>query len=826
MKLVRLVTILAVALAVLHLMAGASAQGTADRVQLGQTVERWQRTIESITRKANLETLTSERSQRLQSQLQEVIAEAEEIQSRANARLRSLRLELESLGPAPGEGEPRESEDVAALRQGLAEEIAIEEGRASQAGLTIVRAREALRALAEAEEDRLRRRLLDRGPSPIWPGVWTVAAGNFAALIRDMYDAPIAWWKDHEGFRTNTTQYLYVAGAIILTLFVALPLRFWLLRRFARDPSVTEPSSTRRIVATFGESLARALLPSAALLVLLGTLTGQGLVRGLFAAMIEGAVLGTVFFLLVSGLAHAALSPRLPAWRIVPATPEGAVVLNRRITALAAVSAIALFSMNTAETGGPVSPEFQAAARLAILSTLSVLLLSLLPARFWRRPEEKTTTAIEPLLRLVLGVAIVAAPLCVLAGYDELGTYILGCIVLTAFFVGGALLLRTVLSDGLTQLLTPEGRLFPRVQRTLKLSENAGRRLSLWGGIAIDLLIALPVLYLLLRLYGVPAAMMNLWITELMTGVSIGGVTFALYDVFAAVLVFCAILVIFRFLRRMLNERILAHTHLDRGVKNSLSAAFGYLGVIIAAALAIGALGLDLSNLALIAGALSVGIGFGLRTVVENFVAGLLLLIERPIKVGDWIIAGAHEGMVKRISVRATEIECFDRSEVIIPNSELISAPVVNWTHKSRVARIGVKVGVAYGSDTEKVERLLLECAKGQKHVLLYPEPYVLFTEFGDSSLNFELRCYISDTDYVLTVSSDLHFAVDKTFREHGIEIPFPQRTLHVQSVPDLKTLAAERSDGQQPLRQSEPRAQRSGLARRLRGEIAPDSDS
>ena len=228
------------------------------------------------------------------------------------------------------------------------------------------------------------------------------------------------------------------------------------------------------------------------------------------------------------------------------------------------------------------------------------------------------------------------------------------------------------------------------------------------------------------------------------------------------------------------------------GVRNSLSMALGYVGFAIAVLIGINALGLDLSNLAIIAGALSVGIGFGLQAIVNNFVSGLILLVERPVKVGDWVIIGSYEGYVKRISVRATEIQTFDRQSVIIPNSELISSAVGNWTHKDRLCRVIINIGVAYGSDTGKVREVLLRCADENPRVLNQPQPSVMFRNFGDSSLDFQLRCFLSDVDYFLQVPSDLRFAIDEAFREEGIEIPFPQRDLHVKSVGELPKALAE----------------------------------
>jgi len=196
--------------------------------------------------------------------------------------------------------------------------------------------------------------------------------------------------------------------------------------------------------------------------------------------------------------------------------------------------------------------------------------------------------------------------------------------------------------------------------------------------------------------------------------------------------------------------------------------------------------GVEFTNLAIIAGALSVGIGFGLQNIVNNFVSGLILLVERPIRTGDWIMVGSTEGYVKKISIRSTQIQTFDRADVIVPNSELISGQVTNWMLSDPWGRVRVPVGVAYGSDTARVMEILLDVAN--KHPLVitnYPgvgQPRALFRAFGDSSLDFELRCFIRDVDKRLATISDLNLAIDAAFREAGIEIPFPQRDLHFRN--------------------------------------------
>jgi len=192
---------------------------------------------------------------------------------------------------------------------------------------------------------------------------------------------------------------------------------------------------------------------------------------------------------------------------------------------------------------------------------------------------------------------------------------------------------------------------------------------------------------------------------------------------------------------------------------------------------------MDFTRFTIIAGALSVGIGFGLQNVVNNFVSGLILLFERPIKRGDWISVGGTEGYVERISVRSTVVRTFDGADVIVPNSEFISSQVTNWMLDDPRGRIRVPVGVAYGSDTALVKKLLLDIAGDHPQIIVdgsLPLPWVLFIEFGESSLNFELRCFIRNIDQRPLVSSELNFAIDAAFRKHKIAIPFPQREVRV----------------------------------------------
>ncbi|MEC8050904.1 MAG: mechanosensitive ion channel domain-containing protein [Myxococcota bacterium] len=268
-------------------------------------------------------------------------------------------------------------------------------------------------------------------------------------------------------------------------------------------------------------------------------------------------------------------------------------------------------------------------------------------------------------------------------------------------------------------------------------------------------------------------------------GFAIGEFQFVPGRIIFALLVLYALLTFTRWLRNLFETRWIQNAKMERGARDALITSLGYLGTSVSVVTALIVAGVDFTGLAILFSALSVGIGFGLQNVVNNFVSGLILLFERPIKSGDWVSVGSTEGHVKKIRIRSTLIQTLDRADVIVPNSELISAQVTNWMLRDKIGRVKVAIGVAYGSDTALVKKLLLEVAQAHQDVLSAPvehEPTVTFQDFGASSLDFSLRVFIPDIERRFIVASDLRFAIDAIFRENNIEIPFPQRDLHLRS--------------------------------------------
>lgn len=263
----------------------------------------------------------------------------------------------------------------------------------------------------------------------------------------------------------------------------------------------------------------------------------------------------------------------------------------------------------------------------------------------------------------------------------------------------------------------------------------------------------------------------------------IGDKPFTLWTLLYLVIALALLIYLTGKLKNWVVGRLLARSAIDIGIRQAAGSIVQYIVIAVGVMILLQTAGIDLSTVTVLAGALGVGVGFGLQTITNNFVSGLIILFERPIKVGDRVEVGKITGDVVKISPRATTIVSNDNIAIIVPNSEFVSSSVINWSYTDRDVRFNIPVGVSYSSDPETVKRLLLEVAGEHPGVLKGPEPDVLFQEFGDSSLNFVLRVWTREyTSRPGILRSELNYAISRKFKEHGIEIPFPQRDLHIRS--------------------------------------------
>jgi potassium efflux system protein len=428
---------------------------------------------------------------------------------------------------------------------------------------------------------------------------------------------------------------------------------------------------------------------------------------------------------------------------------------------------------------------------LELAGTVVFLLWLLRPARLHRieRPGDVPRWLGTPTRLLV--VALVFALAAAVFGYTVIARVIGQGILISAY--AGALLYAFYRVLG--ALLS--GMLHTAAARRLRVVRVGEASIQSWMNRLLRLGGFLWWLEISTRSFGVEQQARGLLAAVVTSQVEIGSVTVSLGELLLFAGVVAAAFFLSRFARFVLEEDVFPRVVLRRGVSNAISTTVHYSILLGGFLLAVAAAGMDVSNVTLLAGAFGVGIGFGLQNVVNNFVSGLILLFERPIQVGDTIeVVGGLLGEVRRIGPRSSTVRTFDGAEVIVPNGMLISDQVVNWTLSDRRRRVAVNVGVRYGTDPERVLELLREVARENETVLDDPTPLTIFSGFGDSSLDFELRCWIPRYEEGFTIRTQLLTEINAKLRDAGIEIPFPQRDLHLRSVDEPAVRALEEAGG------------------------------
>ncbi|GAB6051312.1 mechanosensitive ion channel [Magnetospira thiophila] len=772
--------------------------GSLARAQDSQTngteVRAWAKELETladqIERKVPRDEGTSLERKRIRTLITLAVARREVSLERA----KQVQQLLDQLGPKPEADAAPEEPVIAKRRADLTAELSRYETESKQSALIIAQGEQILLDLSRTERAELRDTLLQRGPTPVHWEVWVTAGQEFAGLfVATFLDAPRDWWAELQRDNKKRSRALQVLLYAFLATLVGWPLRRWLTRRFGRDPSLAEPSASRRLLAALSEGLTGGLIP-VVFLAAIGVLVVEGgLVEDALASAVGSVVRGIIIFLLSASLLDAALAPEALQWRLM-ALPDAAARLLVNRAKLSLVLFLFPDALYRALSWTTPSESFQAVFATLTTLILAPALIATLSRRIWGKAIESPTDAdpdaeasagpLRTRLRSLLSLALLLTPILALVGYGQLANYMMRLLVLSTIIISLLWFLRTMLREAVTLLLEGEGRLGKGLRDALAITQLGAKRLKALLFLASDMGLIVFGLTLLLPVWGLrPAQMMDL-ASSLFNGFRVGSYTFSLADLLLGIMLFTTIILITRVIQKSVTQHLLPSLTQDKGISDALKSGIGYLGVLIAALAAISAMGIDLTNLALIAGALSVGIGFGLQTIVNNFVSGLILLAERPIKPGDWVVIGEHEGTVKKVNVRSTEITTFQRASVIIPNADLISSSVLNWTHKNLLGRVDILIGVAYGSDVQKVKEILLESAKEQANVLTYPLPMVVFKDFGDSALMFELRAFLRNVELRVTTASDIRFAILAKLTDAGIEIPFPQRVVHMSPPP------------------------------------------
>ncbi|MDO9640331.1 MAG: DUF3772 domain-containing protein [Pseudotabrizicola sp.] len=691
-----------------------------------------------------------------------------------SARIATLRQQITALGPAPAEGQT-EADEIAARRAELngqlvrlqAPGIAAEEAYRRADGLIA----EIDRTLRERQADAL----LQLYPTPMNPANWPEAARVVTGVTSGIWAETKRRWSTPAANETLVNNLPAIALLLLTSILLIWRGRPMVERLVAR---IKKRWSVRGVrVAMLVLSLGQIVAPGVGVIALSHALRLTGMF-GINGTVLLEALPAAGILLFTAVWLGAQLFPRDHDFLPIKLSDEGRAE-GRLMTALYGI----LLAVNALRLAMVDHLTLSEAAR-GVLAFPVILVAAVLLVRIGqliRQTDGPDTAAddevgfrnrIVSLLGRGAVLIGVVSPLLAAIGYIPAAEAMVFPAATSLGLLGLVYILQIVVTD-----------VYAVIIRNDEGARNALVPVLVGFGLVLA---ALPVFALI---WGARLADLTEMWTRLREGFTLGETRISPTDFLYFAVLFGLGIMVTRLFQGALRGSILPRTSLDQGARNAVISGAGYVGVFLAGLIAINSAGIDLSGLAIVAGALSVGIGFGLQNIVSNFVSGIILLIERPVSEGDWIEVGGVQGKVKSISVRSTRIETFDRTDVIVPNTDLVAGQVTNWTHFNLSGRLIVPVGVAYGSDTRKVTRVLQEIAEAQPLAILNPPPMVVFMAFGADSMNFEIRVILRDVNFSLSVRSEINHQIAKRFAEEGIEIPFAQSDVTIRNATEIAGL-------------------------------------
>jgi potassium-dependent mechanosensitive channel len=735
-------------------------------------------------------------------------AQAAEIQSRASAVAVARSHALTALNRAASRGSLR----GAAAAQAAAQRTALQ-AQLRQARAIAARAAATFTLVAERRREGFSERVLQQSPSPLSPEFWSGlrdTVGPDLARLGNLGAEAIEVADDADEPRGL----LALAGGLLVAFGVAWPGRRLLER-------VGEAAVARRgRRGRFGRSAAALWMTVvdvgtpvlAAVVVRLAAAWG-GLFSDAAADLASAAVVAIGWTAAILALGQALVTHRQPPRRLLTVSDAVSTRTRRLLAVVAPVTAAGyLLSKLNYIVGASVSATIASNGGVALAYALLAAAVLITASRGRQATAPDADAPPSPawtLISLGLGAAIVVTVGAVVMGFTTLATLVSGQVFWFALLGAASFLLLRFAEDFAAWLFMPSGWASRLLNGVFSLRRSTVAQLGVLLAAAAQIAILLAAVSLALTPFGDSGRLLASHLGQVGQAVRLGSATLSPRAVLSGIAVFAIGLGLVNLIRGWFVRRYLPVTGWDLGVRNSVSTGLLYLGVVVTALSALAAMGLGFQQIALVASALSVGIGFGLQQVVQNFVSGVILLIERPVKVGDWVSVGGLEGDIRRIRVRATEIETFDHTTVIVPNSDLITKQVQNKTLGDPRGRVQLELSIASPADAERARELILKIAADQADVLGDPVPAVYIDSLAAAgAVNFKCYLFVPSPRDAMRVRSALYFAVLAAFQSEGIAFngaAGPQN-LVVEAGPKLtELLASPRKATGPPRRKGSP---------------------
>lgn len=754
-------------------------------------LDGWKAVLEQVERDLQASRLRDEALDQLRAKVADVQAAVRALSATIKPRLDQANARLAEIKPANPAAAASQSDALKQEQATIAAEVAGLQGVAQQAELIQVRAQQDIDSIANRRRAILANFVLRRSQSLLDPTLWAAVATAVPTAVSDL----VRIGGDWAGTLVERTGRSLPALALLVVVigfaaFMLSPGRRWIAARTERSVMVTEPSTLRKLSAAVAIAAIHLAVPAIAFFVLYEAMRALGILPGPVAGIARATFTGLGFAFFFYGLTSSMLAPRRPGWRLVGVGDPAAARLVPLAVAIALVMAAGtvLDALNRAIFA---PAELVVASRGVVAVVGAVLFMAALRLLATDGDDDAApTTRSAWRLLIPLGWAVAVLTLVApLLGFASLGRFAERQVVVVVTVLLGLVLLTRFADAVIIANFSLQAQIGKFMRHGVGLRASTIRQIGVVLSGLAQLLLILVAAFVVLATWGIQSQDVLGTVGTAFFGFKIAGLTISISAILGAIVVFLVGLVVTRAVQHWVQRRLLPETSLDIGLQTSIQTGVGYVGMVLAAIIALSFAGIGLQNIAIVAGALSVGIGFGLQSIVNNFVSGLILMVERPFKIGDRIEIGGKMGVVRRISVRSTVVQTFDNASVIVPNADLISGQVTNWMHGDFSARLTIPVGVSYATDPDRMIQLLVEEAQADRRVLKDPAPFAIFTNFGADALEFTLFFTVGNINTDGGAQNDIRLAVLKRLLAEKIEIPNAQRDLHLRDIDRLEAL-------------------------------------
>lgn len=705
-----------------------------------------------------------------------------------SSNLDNVQKKINALGPAPENG-GKEPAEIAKQRKEFNQKADNYKAQVAQADLVKTKIEEINNLILDIRNRELLNQIMVKQSSIFHPQEFWQSLTGFAGFVFELVKSPFSWYENLSPEKQTTVKsnILAVSLAMMLSLFAAIYLSLYIKKWFGYKESIERPDYSQKVRAGIWMLIARGLIPAAIIGAFLIWLKNSDILNGgSFKMLLRTAATYLLYYYLFKAVVKVVFTPFNSKWRIIEVNDDRAKSISSAlIFSIAAICIVTSFQVLAKE----MAYNSDIIYSLKIFANAVKAFCVILVARKalydntndedFDDEDDDDIVELSPESKLSLFITFLMAGTFALSlfGYIRLSEFIINRFIASVVIIGFFYIINRLLRVIYHQIL-----LFKFWVRTFRISRRSLVKSEFWFGLLLTPVLWILGLLTLLAVWGVSVDILLNNVKNFLIGFNVGGIRISITSILLGIISFFVVLSLFKMLKNSFNNGSLSKIGMDEGVRNSVVSGIGFIGFISAGIMAIAVMGGSFSSIAIIAGALSFGVGLGLQNMVSNLVAGMTILIERPIKIGDWVIINDMEGIVKRINMRSTELETWSKSNVIIPNSDILSKSLINLTYSNRMGRIEIKVGVDYNSDIDQVKTALLEIGASNPDVLKNPAPSVAFYDLADSSLNFQLNCYTDNIYNRSGIANDLREKIVNRFRELNINIPFPQQVVYMHS--------------------------------------------